>query len=106
VKVLLDECTPKGVKRILSGHFVLTVQKMGWSGLRNGALLRLAESEEFLVVVTCDKNMFHEQEVRGRSLAVVELPCPRIPELITIAEKIRETVQAARPGNYYLISMS
>jgi hypothetical protein len=104
VKVLLDECTPRGVKQILGPHYTLTVQMMGWAGLSNGVLLRFAEAEEFEVVVTCDKNMFKEQTVSGRNIAVIELPTNDLDSLVLIASRIREVLNAAQPGNYYRIS--
>ncbi|HEX4960928.1 MAG TPA: hypothetical protein VF173_08825 [Thermoanaerobaculia bacterium] len=44
-RVLLDENLPRLLKRELSGHEVRTVAEVGWAGLKNGKLLRLAESE-------------------------------------------------------------
>ena len=43
MRLLLDECVPKRLKRELRGHDAKTVQDMGWAGIKNGALLRLAE---------------------------------------------------------------
>jgi len=51
--ILIDECLPKKLKRELSEHTVFTVQEKGWSGVENGELLRIAESE-FDVWVTAD----------------------------------------------------
>jgi hypothetical protein len=36
MKVLLDECLPKRLKRELPGHDVTRVQEMGWAGIKNG----------------------------------------------------------------------
>ena len=41
MRILLDECVPRPLKRELLGHDVHTVPEMGWSGKRNGELLRL-----------------------------------------------------------------
>jgi hypothetical protein len=45
VRVLLDECLSRPLKRDLLGHDVRTVQEMGWASKRNGEVLRLAERE-------------------------------------------------------------
>ena len=45
MKVLLDECTPHVLKRLLTGVEISTVQELGWSGITNGALLRRAAGE-------------------------------------------------------------
>ena len=41
MKVVLDECLPRKLKRALPGHDVATVPEMGWAGIKNGPLLRL-----------------------------------------------------------------
>ena len=38
MRVLLDECLPRKLKRELQGHHVSTVPEMGWAGVKNGAL--------------------------------------------------------------------
>jgi hypothetical protein len=43
MKVLLDECVPRKLKREIGNHEVRTVTESGWSGLKNGELLSLAE---------------------------------------------------------------
>ncbi len=43
MRLLLDECVPKRLKREILLHDVRTVAELGWSGLKNGALLRTLE---------------------------------------------------------------
>ncbi|HUS36971.1 MAG TPA: DUF5615 family PIN-like protein [Verrucomicrobiae bacterium] len=103
MKILLDECTPKPLKNIFSKHVVLTAQQMGWAGMKNGALLNAAEAADFEIIVTCDKNMFHQQQVKGRRLAVVELPTNRLPDLLLISREILAVIDTAKIGYYYRI---
>lgn len=49
MKVLLDECLPKKLKREVAAEVIRTVPEMGWASIVNGALLLLAE-REFLEV--------------------------------------------------------
>jgi putative addiction module component (TIGR02574 family) len=58
MRLLLDECVPKRLKRELSGHQVLTVREAGWAGFKNGALLRPAGGQ-FDVPVTVDQGRFN-----------------------------------------------
>ena len=44
MKVLLDECTPRVVKKRLPTQNISTVQEMGWAGIKNGELLNRAEA--------------------------------------------------------------
>jgi hypothetical protein len=41
MRILLDECVPRPLKRELTDYEVRTVVEMGWSGKKNGELLRL-----------------------------------------------------------------
>ena len=45
MRVLLDECLPRRLKRELVGHEVRTAPEMGWASKRNGELLALAAGE-------------------------------------------------------------
>jgi predicted nuclease of predicted toxin-antitoxin system len=52
MRILLDECVPRQLRKYLAGHDVATVASSGW-GIKNGRLLDLAR--EFLVVHVSDK---------------------------------------------------
>lgn len=41
MKLLLDECVPKRLKRDFVGHEVFTVDEAGFKGLKNGVFVRL-----------------------------------------------------------------
>ena len=45
MRVLLEECLPRRLKRELAGHHVRTAPEMGWASKRNGELLQLAQRE-------------------------------------------------------------
>lgn len=63
MKVLLDECVPRKLRRELTEHAVLTVTERGWSGIKNGELLALAETE-FEVFLTVDQNLKYQQNLK------------------------------------------
>lgn len=82
MKVLLDECLPRKLRRHLPGHEVFTVPEMGWAGVKNGALLRLVESAqpEFAVFLTMDGNLQYQQNLPAKKLAFAgEFPSRRSP---------------------------
>lgn len=60
MRVLLDECVPRALRQDLPGHDVKTVGEAGWAGVKNGALLRLAETA-FDVLLTVDRNLEYQQ---------------------------------------------
>jgi len=72
VRVLLDECVPRRLKREISGHDSRTTPEMGWAGKRNGELLRLAEPE-FDVFLTVDRKLQHQQNLSAFNIAVIVL---------------------------------
>jgi predicted nuclease of predicted toxin-antitoxin system len=72
MKVLLDECIPRKFKRSLAGpgRDCQTVPEAGLAGKMNGELLDLAEGK-FDVFVTLDKGLEFQQNLGGRTIAVV-----------------------------------
>ncbi len=51
MRILIEECLNWRLGRALTGHYGVSVQKMGWSGIQNGQLLALAQ-EQFDVFLT------------------------------------------------------
>lgn len=72
MRLLLDECLPKQLKREFIGHDVQTVPEAGLAGVKNGALLRRA-AERFDVFVTVDANLRYQQNTSQLSIAIVVL---------------------------------
>lgn len=85
--------------RHLVGHEVRTAYEMGWSQLKNGALLDSAQLE-FDVLVTVDQNVPYQQNLAERSIAVVVLIAPnnRIETLEPLASELLQVLQAIQPG--------
>lgn len=74
MRVLLDERLPARLRRDLPGHAVQTVPRAGWAGIKNGGLLRLiADSGEFDIFLTMDKNLPHQQQLKNLPFAVIIL---------------------------------
>ena len=59
MRLLLDECVPKKLGNLLVGHDVKTVAQCGWSGLKNGQILSVAQ-QQFDVFLTVDQNLPHQ----------------------------------------------
>ena len=70
MRVLLDGCVPRALRKELLGHDVRTVAEAGWAGVKNGELLQLAASR-FEVLLTIDRNLEYQQNFAGLALAVV-----------------------------------
>jgi hypothetical protein len=72
VRVLLDECLPKRLKRELVGHDARTAPEMGWASKRNGELLALAVGH-FEIFITADRNLSYQQDLSAFDIAIVVL---------------------------------
>jgi hypothetical protein len=97
VRILFDQGTPVPLKEHLPGHSVVTAYEKGWSTLRNGELLALAEAQ-FDVLVTTDRNLRFQQNLAARRLAIVVLPTTSWPRSRPVAARIAEFVAAAPRG--------
>jgi predicted nuclease of predicted toxin-antitoxin system len=103
MKILLDECTPRVLKKYLTDFEVTTVQEVGWAGITNGALLQLAENQ-FDVLVTSDQNLKYQQNLTGRQLAILQLPTNHVPVVIKIAPLVNIALANIKPGEFVEIS--
>jgi len=65
MRLLLDEYVPKRPKLELLSHEVKTVQDMGWAGIKNGALLTLADGQ-FDALLTVDQYCQRSASSSGR----------------------------------------
>jgi len=98
VRVLLDECVPVRLGKLLPGHAVSTVPRMGWAGIRNGRLLGLAAGS-FDVLVTVDRRMPHEQNPATLPVAVIVMHAPSndISDLIPLMPAVLNALQTLTP---------
>ena len=103
MKILLDECTPRLLKRLLSELEISTVQDMGWTGVTNGALL-VAE-DRFDVFVTTDKNLRYQQTLSGKRLAIIQLLTNQVPVVASLAPAVKEVLATIKPGEFVEIPL-
>ncbi len=102
MRILLDQGTPAPLARELSKNTVSTAFEMGWAGLDNGALLRVAE-QSFDIFITTDKNLRHQQNLRGRRLAVLVLPTTSCPKIQRHISAVIAAVESVQPGDFHEI---
>ena len=70
MRVLLDEDLPHKLRQNLPGHDVSTVSYMGWSGLKNGELLKAAEVAGFEIFLTGDQKLSYQQNLKERLIGM------------------------------------
>ena len=93
--------------RSLPGHEVKAVGKLGWGQLKDDSLLAKAQAQ-FEVLVTSDKNLPFQQDLRQFALAVAVLDVPSnriedcLPKMPTLL-KIKDMIEALETrGGCYL----
>jgi len=105
MKILLDECVTKKLKRHLTEFEVATVVEMNWSGLKNGSLMSAAIADEFDVLLTIDKNIEHQQNMNRYEIAVVVLNAEKskIDFLLELLPAFKEQIGEFEKGKVHLI---
>ena len=100
MRLLLDECVPRPLKRDLVGHDVWHVSDMGWSSKRNGALLKLMVAEKFETLLTVDQNIEFQQNVRASGIGVVVMLAStnRLKELRPLVLQVLGVLAIITPG--------
>jgi hypothetical protein len=101
MKVLLDECVPRKLRRELPEHEVLTVTEHGWSGIKNGNLLKLAEAE-FDVFLTVDQNLRYQQNLKAFNIGVILLVARnnRLKTLLPLMPEAKEALENIKAGDF------
>ena len=99
MNILLDECVPARFARSLVGHSVTTVQRHGWSGIKNGEVLALAE-KEFDAFVTVDRKLATQQDLTKFKIPVLLLRARtnRLEDVRPLATELLEKISGATPG--------
>ncbi len=106
MRVLLDENVDRRLKRFFDDDFeVTTVTERGWSGKKNGELLRAAE-REFDVLVTMDRNMEHQQNLGNVDLGVVLISAKsnRRRDVEPLMPEINLATRGARVGELITVT--
>lgn len=98
MRILLDEDLPRRLGTHLLGHEVATVQRSGWSDIKNGKLLALAAAK-FDVFLTMDGSLEHQQNLNTLPIAVlvIEAVSNRMEHLELLVPNILHAIQQVAP---------
>ena len=99
MRLLLDECVPKRLGRLLAPHVARTVQQAGWGGIKNGALLARATTE-FDAFITVDQGVRYQQNLSGLQIRVIIMAARSndIEDLRPLVPQVLSALDEARPG--------
>jgi hypothetical protein len=107
MRLLLDECVPKRLKREFPEHDVRTVAEAGWCGLKNSALLQSADGV-FDALVTVDQGLPHQQNLTGLHIALVVIVAATndIDDLRPLLPRVHRALAQIRPGEVFTVESS
>ena|SRR5215217_1348760 len=100
MKILFDQGTPVPLRNHLPNHIVETAYEKGWSNLKNGDLLTLAEVEGFDALITTDQNLRYQQNLPGRRIGVIVLLTTNWPRIKKNAALVTQAVDNLNSGSY------
>ena len=100
MRILFDHGTPAPLIPFLEGHCVTKAKDAGWGKLVNGELLKAAEEAGFDLLLTTDKNMAAQQNLKKRSIAIVVLGNSQWLIVQRYVRRIAARVNAATPGSW------
>jgi hypothetical protein len=85
----------------LTSHDVRTVPEMGWSGTKDGNLLRVMAADGFEVLLTADRNLRHQQNPQTVDVIVVVLVAAsnRLADLMPLTPYVLTALRSLRPGD-------
>lgn len=104
MRILLDECVPWPMHKLLIGHECTNAQMRGWGAVKNGALLRLAE-RDFELFITSDQGIRYQQNLRGRQIAILELSSNDLRRIQACATSLATAVATIRPGEFQSLTI-
>jgi hypothetical protein len=100
MRILFDHGTASGIARALADHEVTEAIERGWDRIYNGELLTRAGAEGFELMLTMDKKIRYQQNLKGRKIAIVVLGNSAWRIVRKHLDRIVAAVNEATPGGY------
>ena len=105
MKILLDECITKRLKKHLDEFEVFTVWELNLSGIKNGKLMTFCVDNAFDLLLTIDKNLLFQQNIDQYPLTIVVFDCQtsKIEELVTFLPSFKSQIDKFQKHKAYVI---
>jgi hypothetical protein len=106
MRILLDECLPRDLRKLLPGHNVRTVQELGWTGKKNGEQIRLISIRGFDVFLTVDGSIQFQQDLASTHCGFIVLSAPsnRMEDLTPLVPEVTVALTTIKPGDVVRIT--
>jgi hypothetical protein len=85
----------------LPGHACSSVQKIGWSGVKNGQLLQQAAASGYEVLISMDASLASQQNLGELPLSVIVLRARtnRLEDTSPLMPQVLAILPTLKPGN-------
>ena len=105
MKILLDECVTKRLKKHLNKFDVHTVRELNLSGIKNGKLMAYCSQNNFDILLTIDKNLMYQQNLENYPVTIAVFNCltSKIEELILFIPSFENRISSIEKHKAYLI---
>ena len=106
MRILLDNCVRNDLKPYFAPLEILHTLDLGWGDLCNGDLLRQA-NERFDILVTVDKNMRFQSNLRGMRLrvAVLDVKGNDFTQLIAATQVLLSRLDSLPEGEFTVVNL-
>ena len=100
MRILLDESLPARLADELHEYRVTTVKEEGWTGKKNGELLKLAQSK-FGVFITVDQNLQYQVNLLRTKISIIVLSSktnrfndlkPLVPKILAVLKNLKKGI--------------
>lgn len=107
MRILFDHNVDRRFRRHLPGHEIRTTREMGWEQLQNGVLIKTAADQGFEALLTIDKNIEYEQNLKRLSLPIIILDCRSnaLPSLVPFAAFLVSLLRTPLERVLYVIEL-
>ena len=107
MKILLDECVTKRLKKHLNNLDVFTVRELELSGIKNGKLMAYCSDNNFDGLLTIDKNLMFQQNLEKYPVTIVVFNCisSKIEELVFFIPSFEKQINSFQKHKAYLIDV-
>lgn len=105
MKILLDECVTKRLKKYLDTFDVFTVRELNLGGTKNGKLMSFCVENSFDILLTIDKNLMYQQNLEKYPVTIVVLNCQtsKIEELVTFLPTFKSQLNTFKKHKAYIV---
>jgi hypothetical protein len=105
-RLLLDNMMPRKLAVYLKSRYMVAESRaLGWAEIKNGALLREAETTGFDVLLTADKNLRSQQNLSNRTIALVVLGSQHWDRIEAHIERVVSAIDSADSGTVVCVDI-